>query len=931
VDCGGTIISWNRAAELLYQWKVDEVLNKNLLDFIIPSNKQAFALDTILRAGQGEVWMGQLNCRRRDNVTLNTVVTIKPIVDENQKISGAWFCTEPYTMPEFMSTKYSEEGLGKPIDDGNVVDADQSSKGDCDPPAKNLLRLGRSSVAQLLRKLHIGGGNRREEDDAGSPRWPPDRQNSWDSEHDNDFLQERERVSHSSIASRLQIDSYKGSDANVSDGLSLPLVAVGHSSGPYNTGREVEHEEFGGFQVLSRTSSGSAANSVSGSPNVASVQGSSAESTAWTAWTGPPGGINFQQAEEDFQLQLALALRVAAEAAAVDDPDVSANKRGPVGSMRLVPGVSRVESTAYRYWVSNCLGYEDRIEDGFYEVWGMSPYVWSMCTDSNELGRMPPLESLRSVNPAEAEFEVVLVDRNGDPHLRELEDKAVGFAYDSQEVLDLATKLAQMVAAQMGGSAGSDEALAETWRASTTKMTQLLGSLVLPIGLLKCGLGRHRALLFKVMADSVGLPCRLVRGSSYCGKEDDAMVVVKCGDDREWMVDLLTKPGQIMAPDSRLAAPPAVIASPLQFERPSPFGGSSVSVVHWARGGAGLREGGSDLRPGGASDSATTVASTIAVAAVTIKTGSPDVDKVSVSSPRAQNMGFWRGGIPSPRGNIAPQPFDFTPLQFDQRTSVAQIAKERELEKENSSPLDNIQGSQVSYHPELPRNRISDVISAGQLDIEGAVRGNDGRGGTPSSQEEDSSRLTTEQLVENAVEFAREFEILWEDLIIGERIGQGSYGKVYRADWQGSDVAVKVFLDQDLKVEALDEFRREVAIMRRLRHPNVVLFMGAVTVPPNLSIVTEFCPRGSLYRLLHRPNRELDERRRIRMALDVVKGMNYLHRSSPPIVHRDLKSPNLLVDKNWTVKVCDFGLSRLKHNTFFDLKIERWNAGVDGT
>ena len=148
--------------------------------------------------------------------------------------------------------------------------------------------------------------------------------------------------------------------------------------------------------------------------------------------------------------------------------------------------------------VSNCLGYDDRIEDGFYEVWGMSPYVWSMCTDSNELGRMPPLESLRNVNPAEAEFEVVLVDRNGDPHLRELEDKAVGFAYDSQEVLDLATKLAQMVATQMGGPAGSDEALAESWRASTTKMTQLLTSLVLPIGLLKVGLGRHRALLFKV-------------------------------------------------------------------------------------------------------------------------------------------------------------------------------------------------------------------------------------------------------------------------------------------------------------------------------------------------------------------------------------------------------------------------------------------------
>jgi serine/threonine protein kinase len=56
------------------------------------------------------------------------------------------------------------------------------------------------------------------------------------------------------------------------------------------------------------------------------------------------------------------------------------------------------------------------------------------------------------------------------------------------------------------------------------------------------------------------------------------------------------------------------------------------------------------------------------------------------------------------------------------------------------------------------------------------------------------------------------------------------------------------------------------------------------------------------------------------MALDVVKGMNYLHRCSPPVVHRDLKSPNLLVDKNWTVKVGDFGLSRLKHNAFLSSK-----------
>jgi sterile alpha motif and leucine zipper-containing kinase AZK len=108
--------------------------------------------------------------------------------------------------------------------------------------------------------------------------------------------------------------------------------------------------------------------------------------------------------------------------------------------------------------------------------------------------------------------------------------------------------------------------------------------------------------------------------------------------------------------------------------------------------------------------------------------------------------------------------------------------------------------------------------------------------------------------------------------------------------------------------------------MSRLRHPNVVLFLGYVTHPPNLSILTEYLPRGSLYRLLHRPNSKVDETRRLKMALDVAKGMNYLHSSHPTIVHRDLKSPNLLVDKNWVVKVSDFGMSRLKHHTFLSSK-----------
>lgn len=167
-----------------------------------------------------------------------------------------------------------------------------------------------------------------------------------------------------------------------------------------------------------------------------------------------------------------------------------------------------------------------------------------------------------------------------------------------------------------------------------------------------------------------------------------------------------------------------------------------------------------------------------------------------------------------------------------------------------------------------------------------------------------------------------DLDIPWSDLILKERIGAGSFGTVHRADWNGSDVAVKILMEQDFHAERFTEFLREVAIMRRLRHPNIVLFMGAVTQPPNLSIVTEYLSRGSLYRLLHKPGAKevLDERRRLSMAYDVAKGMNYLHRRNPPIVHRDLKSPNLLVDKKYTVKVCDFGLSRLKANTFLSSK-----------
>ncbi|KAL7123120.1 hypothetical protein ACP275_01G085800 [Erythranthe tilingii] len=166
-------------------------------------------------------------------------------------------------------------------------------------------------------------------------------------------------------------------------------------------------------------------------------------------------------------------------------------------------------------------------------------------------------------------------------------------------------------------------------------------------------------------------------------------------------------------------------------------------------------------------------------------------------------------------------------------------------------------------------------------------------------------------------------EIRWGDLQLKEEVGQGSFAVVYRGIWNGSDVAVKVYYGNQYTEQVLLDYRKEIDIMRRLRHPNVLLFMGAVCTDEKLAIVTEYLTRGSLFKALHKNNQSLDIRRRLKMAIDVARGMNYLHHRNPPIVHRDLKSSNLLVDKSWTVKVGDFGLSKLKYATFLTAKSGR--------
>ncbi|ELR15977.1 Serine/threonine kinase [Acanthamoeba castellanii str. Neff] len=151
-----------------------------------------------------------------------------------------------------------------------------------------------------------------------------------------------------------------------------------------------------------------------------------------------------------------------------------------------------------------------------------------------------------------------------------------------------------------------------------------------------------------------------------------------------------------------------------------------------------------------------------------------------------------------------------------------------------------------------------------------------------------------------------------EELELGDLLGAGGFGEVYKAKWKGTEVAAKLLprnaTDSREKREA---FVQEMRVMSKLRHPNVVLFMAACKKPPILCIVMEYMALGSVFDLINNDLvPEVPMGLKLKMTFQAAKGMHFLHSSD--IVHRDLKSLNLLLDNKWNVKVSDFGLTAIK-------------------
>lgn len=156
----------------------------------------------------------------------------------------------------------------------------------------------------------------------------------------------------------------------------------------------------------------------------------------------------------------------------------------------------------------------------------------------------------------------------------------------------------------------------------------------------------------------------------------------------------------------------------------------------------------------------------------------------------------------------------------------------------------------------------------------------------------------------------------WEldpnDIIFHEKIASGAFGDLFRGTYCGQDVAIKILRNVHDDSQQFQEFLQEVAIMRKVRHKNVVQFIGACTQKPNLCIVFEFMSGGSVYDYIRRAG-PLRVATVLKIALEVCRGMDYLHKRK--IVHRDLKAANLLLDETGTVKIADFGVARVMDHT----------------
>ncbi|XP_068651712.1 probable serine/threonine-protein kinase SIS8 isoform X2 [Aristolochia californica] len=693
---------------------------------------------------------------------------------------------------------------------------------------------------------------------------------------------------------------------------------------------------------LSSSVGQASSSSSSVSPAVSANSGARmADGDAELRRNGVDEGVDFNFFEEEFQVQLALAL-------SASDPDrrqdaetaqIDAVKRISLGSLPGPVNSALLDFLSLRYWNYNVVNYDEKLTDGFYDVYGI---ISNSCPQR----QLPSFVDLHETSVSDkVDYEVVLVNRMVDPVLQQLEKKVVSIAMECRSavtspiVSGLVQKIADLVVDSMGGPVGDTDDMLRRWTAQSHKLRMSLNSIVVPLGCLEVGLSRHRALLFKVLADRVNLPCRLVKGSYYTGTDEEAVNLIKIDEGSEYIIDLMGSPGTLIPaeiPSNHLPKPGLDIMCSNTIEETvkdlylaldrkvnsqlvnntERLGGSlcdpslnsnvmssrmhhpltnDVNLVepHQVvavpslgkppRGSSlGMKATNSPAQKMKVKDVSKYVISAAQnpkfakkLHAVLLESGaSPPADLFSGLNPpqdivegkgvRQIDEGSKLGSDHQIKSSLSSTRLESSALDHNKLITTANEkiwANGLEKSSHCSSAKDQSQLSGadlclISSDVSLPFSSASGLsVNADSSDSEVL-----GRSAIPDSSAEisgpyghimqktaESNRLgaclerkgssqifqmgadeSLQRFVETAncdqqnisrsdgngrinplLNDVAEFEIPWEDLQIGERIGLGSFGEVYRADWNGTEVAVKKFLDQEFSGDALEQFRCE--------------------------------------------------------------------------------------------------------------------------
>ncbi|KAK6482791.1 serine/threonine-protein kinase B-raf-like isoform X1 [Huso huso] len=295
--------------------------------------------------------------------------------------------------------------------------------------------------------------------------------------------------------------------------------------------------------------------------------------------------------------------------------------------------------------------------------------------------------------------------------------------------------------------------------------------------------------------------------------------------------------------------------------------------------------------------------------------GTTPVSEVCPSPPPSDSSGSLCNPTTSPSKSI-PIPQSFRPGDEDHRNQFGQRDRSSSAPNVHINTIEPVNIDDLIRDQGLQRSdggSTTGLSATPPASLPGSLTNVKALQKSPGQQRERKSSSSSSEDRNKMKTLGRrdssdDWEIPEGQITLGQRIGSGSFGTVYKGKWHG-DVAVKMLNVTAPTPQQLQAFKNEVGVLRKTRHVNILLFMG-YTTKPQLAIVTQWCEGSSLYHHLHIIETKFEMIKLIDIARQTAQGMDYLHAKS--IIHRDLKSNNIFLHEDLTVKIGDFGLATVK-------------------